>query len=246
MRVAVVSGVARRAGIGRAVCRQLLSSRWRVIGCDFAAEEPHEHESSPNYSFLRVDIRRAEDVRALAAHVEAVAGGASLHLLVNNAGLSSATLSAVDPGDPVAAFNAYIDTNLTGAFLMSHTLQPLLAPGASSIVHIASTRALQSEPGCEGYAAAKAGLLGLTHAQAASLAGRTRVNAVLPGWIDVTGGQEPITEEQHRWQWTGRVGQPDDVAHMVAFLADGALSGYVTGQQFVVDGGVTKRMHYPE
>lgn len=150
---------------------------------------------------------------------------------------------------------------------MSHVLQPLLEPGASSIIHISSTRALQSEPGCEvrrtgpgyactlpfplpirspsdpqalalyanghltrpisikpplprshgpgaisppplqGYAAAKAGLLGLTHAQAASLAPqRTRVNAVLPGWIDVTGGADPITTEQHQWQWTGGLG----------------------------------------
>lgn len=104
----------------------------------------------------------------------------------------------------------------------------------------------------QGYGAAKAGLLGLTHAQAASLADRgIRVNAVLPGWIDTTdpaetGGKSVLRPEDHAWHWAGRVGVPADVAEMVAFLADNSKSGFITGQQFVVDGGVAKRMTYPE
>lgn len=58
-------------------------------------------------------------------------------------------------------------------------------------------------PPLQGYAAAKAGLIGLTHAQAASLQGVARVNVILPGWVDTSGGADPITEEQHKWQWTG-------------------------------------------
>jgi NAD(P)-dependent dehydrogenase (short-subunit alcohol dehydrogenase family) len=104
----------------------------------------------------------------------------------------------------------------------------------------------------QGYGAAKAGLLGLTHAQAASLAGLgIRVNAVLPGWIDTSdpaenGGNSVLRPEDHAWHWSGRVGVPADVAEMVAFLADDSKAGFITGQQFVVDGGVTKRMTYPE
>lgn len=116
----------------------------------------------------------------------------------------------------------------------------------------------------QGYAAAKAGLLGLTHAQAASLAPRgIRVNVVLPGWIDTSaedggsnggsaagggagGGAGGLRAEDHAWHWAGRVGVPSDVAEMVAFLADEGRAGFITGQQFVVDGGVTKRMTYPE
>ncbi|GLC59983.1 hypothetical protein PLESTB_001560700 [Pleodorina starrii] len=243
MRTAVVSGVARQHGIGRQITRTLLSKGYRVVGCDLAPEEAPEHKDVAAYSFVRVDVRRPEDVRALYLHVERLVGGPHLNVLVNNAGIAAPYL---DTSDPLASWHAFIDTNLTGAFLMSHTLQPLMEEGSSAIVHISSTRALQSEPGCEGYAAAKAGLLGLTHAQAASLQRRTRVNAVLPGWIDVSGGEDRISEAQHRWQLTGRVGAPTDVAELVAFLADERLSGYITGQHFVCDGGVTAKMYYPE
>ncbi|GIL85291.1 hypothetical protein Vretimale_10742 [Volvox reticuliferus] len=248
MRTAVVSGVARPTGLGRQIARTFINKGYRVVGCDVLPEEApdlrsSEPQASSNYSFLRVDVRRPEDVRALYAHVEQVAGGPHLHVLVNNAGIPAPFL---DAADPLASWHNFIDTNLTGAFLMSHILQPLMEEGSSAIIHISSTRALQSEPGCEGYAAAKAGLLGLTHAQAASLQRRTRVNAVLPGWIDVSGGQEPISDAQHKWQLTGRVGKPEDVAELVAFLADERLSGYITGQHLVCDGGVTVKMHYPE
>ncbi|KXZ55078.1 hypothetical protein GPECTOR_3g234 [Gonium pectorale] len=230
MRTAVVSGVARPTGIGRQIVRTLLGKGYRVVGCDVAPEEAPDAQYPGVYSFMRVDVRKLDNVRALYAHVEDIAGGPHLNLLVNNAGIAAPNL---DESDPVGSWHTFIDTNLTGMALWS------------SIVHISSTRALQSEPGCEGYAAAKAGLLGLTHSQAASLQRRTRVNAVLPGWVDVSGGAEAISTEQHQWQFTGRVGQPTDVAEMVAFLADERLAGFITGQHFVCDGGVTVRMHYP-
>merc|ERR1719264_1895612 len=104
---------------------------------------------------------------------------------------------------------------------------PLPRSMLASVIHIASTRARQSEPQSEGYAAAKAGLLGLTHAQSGSLAGIARVNAVLPGWIDTAdreGGDASAAEaaysaevgrDDHDWHWVKRVGLPDDVAQMV-------------------------------
>ena len=148
--------------------------------------------------------------------------------------------------DPVAHWQALIATNLSGPYLLTHTLHAasLLDP-AASVVHISSTRALQAEPHTEAYCAAKAGLLGLAQAQAASLA-PVRVNAVLPGWIDTSGGGDPPRPEDHAWHPAGRVGLPADVAEMCLFLADRERSGFVTGQSFVVDGGVTKKMVYPE
>ena len=126
---------------------------------------------------------------------------------------------------------------------MCEALIPHMAPGAS-IINISSTRALMSEPNTEAYGSSKAGLLGLTHALSQSLAGRVRVNAILPGWIDTTGGKD-LRPEDHEWHAAGRVGTPEDVAEMCVFLAS-PKSGFITGQEFVLDGGVTKKMIYPE
>ena len=129
---------------------------------------------------------------------------------------------------------------------------PLLRPRRGAIVFIASTRALQSEPDTEAYAAAKGGLIALTHALAISLGPEIRINAILPGWIE-TGpwakaskrhepDHRPVDRDQHP---VGRVGTPEDIAATVAFLAsDGA--GFITGQRIVVDGGMTRKMIYAE
>lgn len=126
---------------------------------------------------------------------------------------------------------------------MSDALRPHLRRGASAIVHVSSVRAVRSDGNQEGYAAAKAGLLGLTHAQAASLAHVARVNAVLPGWVD-TGYFGEISAADHAFHTTGRTGVPDDIAQACLFLCDGARSGFMTGQQLRVDGGISARLIY--
>lgn len=160
-------------------------------------------------------------------------------------------------------YDKYIQNNLRSAFLVTEVCRqyfpppypgvtPLLSKPSASVIHISSTRALASEFGPsysqEGYASAKAGLIGLTHSQGQSMAGLARVNVILPGWIDTedscNGGYVPSNED-HGWHTTGRIGKPRDVAHLVAFLADDEKSGFITCQEFTVDGGVTKRMHYP-
>jgi NAD(P)-dependent dehydrogenase (short-subunit alcohol dehydrogenase family) len=103
-----------------------------------------------------------------------------------------------------------------------------------------------SEPNTEAYSASKAGLLGLTNALSQSLAGKVRVNAILPGWIDTSEDDgADITRKDHAFHPVGRVGKPEDVAEMCVFLA-GPNAGFITGQEFVIDGGVTKKMIYPE
>ena len=108
---------------------------------------------------------------------------------------------------------------------------------------MASTRAHTSEPDTESYSASKGGLLALTHGLAASLGPDVRVNAVSPGWIH-TKGADP-TPEEHRFHPAGRVGRPQDVAGLVAWLL-GPEAGFVTGAEFRTDGGVTRKMIYPE
>lgn len=153
-------------------------------------------------------------------------------------------------------FDAYTATNLRSAFLVTEVCRPFFPPrpgpgettrGDVSVIHIGSTRARQSErEGSEGYASAKAGLVGLMHSQGQSLAGRARVNVVSPGWIDTEDdGECIVTERDRRWHAAGRVGTPADVAELVSFLADDEKSGFITCEEFVIDGGVNRRMYYP-
>ena len=128
---------------------------------------------------------------------------------------------------------------------------PGLRRRKGAIVNIASTRAVMSEPNSEPYAAAKGGLLALTHALAISLGPDVRVNAVLPGWIETGPWQKAsereekpehrdVDREQHP---VGRIGRPEDIAAAVAYLASDA-AGFITGQHFAVDGGMTVKMIY--
>ena len=168
----------------------------------------------------------------------------NIAVLVNNAALSDPILEGDTTADRLKSWRRYIDVNLSGPFIMTEVAVPFMTSD-SSVIHISSTRAHQSEIGTEGYAASKAGLGGLTHAQAISLGSSNgiRVNCILPGWIDT--GNYPIREEDHDFHCVGRVGMPQDIAQMTLFLADNAQSGFITGQEFVVDGGVSKKMIYP-
>ncbi len=244
---AVVTGAAQ--GIGRAISERLLRDGWSVLMLDADAEAGAEAERAVtglgDAVFLRADVAREDDV--VAAMAEAGRRWGRLKGLVNNAGFGIwkplAELSLDD-------WQTVIGTNLTGAFLCAKHAAPLLDDGA--VVNIASTRALQSEPNGEAYAASKGGLVALTHALAVSLGPRVRVNCVSPGWIDVSAWkkaararQAHLRPEDHAQHPAGRVGRPEDVAALVAWLL-GPESGFVTGANFVVDGGMTRKMIYAE
>jgi NAD(P)-dependent dehydrogenase (short-subunit alcohol dehydrogenase family) len=121
-----------------------------------------------------------------------------------------------------------------------------------AIVTIASTRAFMSEPGTEAYTASKGGIVSLTHAMAVSLGPhRIRVNCISPGWIETRGRQyskrqeKPLHSERDRLQHpVGRVGRPEDIAEACLFLAESA--GFITGQNLIIDGGMTVKMIYEE
>ena len=132
---------------------------------------------------------------------------------------------------------------MTSTFLLIRAAEALLRAAKGAVVTIASTRAHMAEPDTESYAASKGGLVALTHALAVSLGPDIRVNCISPGWI-LTKGAAP-TGEEHAFHPSGRVGVPEDVAALAAFLA-GPDSGFITGAEFVVDGGVTRKMVYPE
>lgn len=114
-------------------------------------------------------------------------------------------------------------------------------PEGSSIINISSSRDRMSQPQTESYSAAKGGISALTHALAISLAPKVRVNSISPGWIDTI--EYFATEEDKLQQPVGRIGTPDDIASMLLFLCSDE-AGFITGENIVIDGGMSREMIY--
>jgi len=226
-KVALVTGGAQ--GIGKAIAELLAGRGYRVAVADIRKSD---------FFFVRTDVSREPAVRNCIRRTVKEFG--RLDAVVNNAGIASPANARVDRLS-LRDWNRRIGTNLTGAFLMAKHAAPHLRRSGGALVNIASTRALQSEPDTEAYAASKGGLVALTHALAMSLGPRVRVNCVSPGWIAHT----PVRRKDHAQHPVGRVGNDQDVAELVAYLISDA-AGFVTGQNFVIDGGMTKKMIYQE
>ncbi|WP_407311303.1 SDR family oxidoreductase [Pseudomonas sp. nanlin1] len=245
-RVAVVTGAAR--GIGLGIAAWLVSERWQVVltDVDQARGRKVAQALGENALFIRMDV--ADEAQVLAAVAQVLGQFGRLDALVCNAAIA-------DPHNPTLEslelqhWNRVLAVNLTGPMLLAKHCAPYLRAHNGAIVNIASTRAHQSEQDCEAYAASKGGLLALTHALAVSLGPEIRVNAVSPGWVDARDlaarRAEPLSEADHAQHPAGRVGTVEDVASMVAWLLS-RQAGFVTGQEFVVDGGMTRKMVYAE
>lgn len=160
----------------------------------------------------------------------------SVDCLINNAMLSKGGLMNCSYDD----FNYVLKVGVTAPFMLSKLFLNHFNEGAS-IVNISSTRAKMSQPNTESYTAAKGAISALTHSLAITLAGRVRVNSISPGWID-TGFKvyEGPDAEQHPVK---RVGNPLDIANMVLYLCSDK-AGFITGQDFCIDGGMSKQMIY--
>jgi NAD(P)-dependent dehydrogenase (short-subunit alcohol dehydrogenase family) len=239
-------------GIGRGVAEAFAAAGAAVVIADIDAEAGAETAAAITAAggqavFFETDVADEASVRDTVARVEAASGGP--HVLINNAGLSE--FGSLLTEDAVARWDRVVGTNLRGAFLCARYAVPgMRRAGGGAIVNIASTRAFQSEPDSEAYAASKGGLVALTHALAVSLGPDIRVNAISPGWIDVAAWQKQsrrresdVTAADMAWHPAGRVGDPDDIAHMCLYLASDRAR-FVTGQNVVIDGGVSVRMRY--
>ncbi len=230
-RVALVTGAAH--GIGAAVASRLARDGWRVVAADIRPGAP-----ATSIRPVAADVADAGAVGRLVDTVRQTEG--RLDALVSNAGVMIRTpLAKLSLAD----WSRVIATNLTATYLLARAAEDMLRAAQGSIVTIASTRARMSEPDTESYAASKGGLVALTHALAISLGPDVRCNVISPGWIDVAG--QKLRPEDHAQHPAGRVGRPEDIAAMVAFLV-GPESGFVTGAEFIVDGGMTRKMIYAE
>ncbi len=235
---ALVTGASR--GIGAAVARALAAEGWPVVVNFRASEKSAEgivreiEAAGGRARALRADVSQVEQADALLRDAEAAFG--PVLVLVNNAGVTADGLSPQLSDD---AWQHVVDTNLTASFRLTRgALRAMLRARFGRIVNVASIVGLRANPGQANYAAAKAGLIGMTKTVAAEVARRgITVNAVAPGFIatDMTTDLGDALVEHIPAR---RIGRPEEVAAAVRFLASEDAS-YVTGATLTVDGGLT-------
>ncbi len=220
-KVAIVTGGAQ--GIGHCIAEMFAAAGAHV--CIFDLQE--------NPYFVG-DLSQEADLRAFCNKVLSDYG--RVDYIINNA----APLFKGLPDCSWQEFNYALQVGVAAPYMLAHLLQKHFAPGAA-IVNISSSRDRMSMPGSESYTAAKGGIAALTHALAVSLAGRVRVNSISPGWIETQGVEYSGADAtQHP---AGRVGRPEDIAHMVLYLCS-EKAGFITGENICIDGGMTRQMIY--
>jgi len=220
-KVAVITGGAR--GIGKAVSEAFAAQGTEVCMID-VLENP----------YFVGDIADQETLRQFTAKVIDEHG--TIDYLINNACLSRGGLNSCSYDD----FNYVLRVGVSAPFFLTQLFRDHFSDGAS-VVNISSTRHLMSQANTESYSAAKGAISALTHAMAVSLAGRVRVNSISPGWIDT--GENDFSGPDAAQHPVGRVGKPVDIVNTVMFLCDPG-SSFITGQDIVVDGGMTRQMIY--
>jgi 3-oxoacyl-[acyl-carrier protein] reductase len=237
--IALVTGASR--GIGAAIALELAQRGLHVIGTatsdEGAAKISKTLSAYPGCSGKNLNVNDALAAQALIDDIVKTHGG--LQVLVNNAGITRDNLAMRMKDDE---WDAVMDTNLKAVFRMSRAvMRTMMKQRYGRIISITSVVGASGNPGQANYAAAKAGVAGMTRALARELGSRhITVNCVAPGFIatDMTAG---LPEEQHKALMAqiplGQLGQPSDIAHAVAYLAS-PQAGYVTGQELHVNGGM--------
>ncbi|KND55574.1 3-oxoacyl-[acyl-carrier protein] reductase [Candidatus Paraburkholderia kirkii] len=238
--VAIVTGASR--GIGRAIALELAKQDATVIGTatseSGAAGITEALEQAGGKG--RGAVLNVNDAAAADAFIDAtVKEFGSLNILVNNAGITKDQLAMRMKDDE---FDAVIDTNLRAVFRLSRAvLRPMMKARGGRIINITSVVGSSGNPGQANYAAAKAGVAGMTRALAREIGSRgITVNCIAPGFIDTD--MTKVLPEEQRTALTasiplGRLGSPEDIAHAVAFLAS-PFAGYITGTTLHVNGGM--------
>ena len=241
-KVAIITGGA--TGIGLAISQQLANDGFIIVvnyhaSMDAANKLVSDIKAGGGQALaVQANISKVAEAEALIQTTVNTFG--RLDVLVNNAGITDDTLML---RMNETQFDRVIDTNLKGVWAMcKFALKPLMQTGQGRIINIASVAGMMGNVGQANYAAAKAGVIGLTKTLAREMASRSlTVNVVAPGFIETrmtAGLSTQIKEAAINMIPLKRFGQPEDIAHMVSFLASNKAQ-YITGQTFVVDGGMT-------
>jgi len=242
-KVCVVTGGA--GGIGRCIAEEFLKAGSFAAVID--TDEEAGKRLAARYETGRVlfacgDIAEEAVLESFADSVIKKFGSCDFRM--NNACLSKRGILS---GCTFDDFNYVLKVGVTAPYMLAKLFLDSFSPGAS-VINIASTRAFMSQADTESYSAAKGGIYALTHALSISLSGRARVNSISPGWIDTAAYHDRheksvLTPTDHSQHPAGRVGTPMDIAKMAMFLCS-SEAAFITGQNFTVDGGMTKRMIY--
>ena len=249
MKILAVTGGAQ--GIGRGIALHFARNGYAVSIADPDDAAGREavglvQAAGAQAHFSPTDVADVDQVEHWLGETERALGCPDV--LVNNAGISRRVpFLELTPED----FDRVLAVNLRGTFLCAQAAaRRMVARGqGGAIVNIASTRAFMSEAGTEAYTASKGGIVALTHGMAISLGEHgIRVNCISPGWIETRDwqhglrAQTPMHSERDRAQHpVGRVGRPEDIAEACLFLAS---AGFMTGQNVIIDGGMTVKMIY--
>jgi len=239
---ALITGAAN--GIGRHLAKVFTDVGIKVwaVDKDLAGLESLKAESglkTDNLIISRVDLTNHDEIVSMFNSLAETWGGCDI--LVNNAGISrftELTDCSIDDFDEVIAVNLRAPFILSREFAKNHKKGDY-----GRIINIASTRFIMSEPNSEAYASSKGGIVALTHALAVSLSGSgITVNCISPGWIN-TDETAILTDRDHLQHPAGRVGVPEDVARIALFLCQEG-NDFIDGEEFRVDGGMTRKMIY--
>ena len=236
-KLALVTGATR--GIGKAIAQELANRGATVVGTatsEAGAASIHDDLASFGGRGVQLDVNDPEACNAL---IDTLAKEGGPHILVNNAGITRDNLAMRLKDDD---WQAVIDTNLSAVFRLSRAvIRPMMKARSGRIINITSVIGSSGNPGQTNYAAAKAGVAGMSRALARELGSRNiTVNCVAPGFID-TDMTRALDESQTSAILSqiplGRMGSPTDIANAVAFLA-GSQGGYITGTTLHVNGGM--------
>ncbi len=238
-RVYVTGGA---SGIGAAIVKAFCDAGCKVAFCDIDPKAGAATAQKSGAQFHPVDVT---DTKALEASVRRVQEQwGAIDVMINNVGVGN--FKPLEEST-LEDFRHVLDTNLIPVWVTSHAMA-LQSPDPDChrrIINICSTRHAMSEPGTEGYSASKGAIASLTHAIMASLAQKNiTVNCISPGWIEC-GDYSTLRDIDHQFHPSGRVGCPHDIAAMCIFLASPAAN-FINGENIVIDGGVTRKMIYPE